>query len=34
MDERMTVCNMSIEGGGPRGADRTRRYDVQLYPVR
>ncbi len=27
MEERMTVCNMSIEGRRARGADRARRYD-------
>ncbi len=30
MEGRMTICNMSIEGGAPRGHDRARRDDVRL----
>jgi homoaconitase/3-isopropylmalate dehydratase large subunit len=26
MDERMTICNMSIEAGAARGHDRARRH--------
>jgi len=30
MEGRMTVCNMSIEGRGPRRHDRARRHHVRL----
>ena len=30
MEGRMTVCNMSIEAGAPRRADRARRHDVRV----
>ena len=29
MEERMTVCNMSIEAGARAGHDRARRHDVR-----
>ena len=30
MEGRMTICNMTIEGGGPRRHGRARRHDVRL----
>ena len=32
MEGRMTICNMTIEGGGRAGHDRARRDDVRLGP--
>ena len=30
MEQRMTICNMTIEGGGRGGHDRARRHDVRV----
>ena len=31
MEERMTVCNMSIEAGARGGIDRARRHDLSIF---
>ena len=34
MEGRMTVCNMTIEGGGRAGDDRAGRDDLRVVPER